>query len=79
MKIGEGVTGWKWKKAEDVAVGDHAWLVLNLPCEVLAVHRETVQASGVSLVRFQIDNQGSVVFVARLSHEFVVVEVKDPL
>lgn len=77
--IGEGVTGWTWKKASDVVVGEHAWLVLNLPCEVMAVFHETVQGSGVSLVRFQIDNQGSVLFVARLSHENVVVEVKDPL
>lgn len=76
---GTGVLGWKFKRADEIEVGDYAFLVLNTPVKILDVYPETTKASGVSVVRFRIRRpyNDDYAFVARLSHEMIVYEIRE--
>lgn len=64
-------------KAADVQPGQRvALLPYGAFAQVIYAYPETVKNSGVSIVRFQLslDDAAGPMFVARCSHEYVVVE-----
>lgn len=66
----------KLVKAADVGPGQRAALLpYGAFAEVVYAYPETVANSGVSIVRFQVslDDGAGPMFVARCSHEYVVV------